>query len=83
LLLALPRAAALGQWLPLAWMAALLLGALLLLRRTQVKGFYEPLGLGLGALLLLALPRAAALGQWLPLAWMAALLLGALLLLRR
>ncbi|WP_170214064.1 cyclic nucleotide-binding domain-containing protein [Hymenobacter nivis] len=33
LLLALPRAAALGQWLPLAWMAALLLGALVLLRR--------------------------------------------------
>ena len=50
---------------------------------TQAKGFYEPLGLGLGALLLLALPRATMLGEWLPLAWMAALLLGSLVLLRR
>jgi hypothetical protein len=46
---------------------------------TLVKGFYEPVGLGLGGLLLLALPA------WptLPLVWMAGLLLAATFLLRR
>jgi hypothetical protein len=46
---------------------------------TLVKGFYEPLGLGLGGLLLLALPQLPGV----PLMWMAGLLLLAVFLLRR
>lgn len=46
---------------------------------TLVKGFYEPVGLGLGGLLLLALPALPGV----PLIWMAGLLLAALFLLRR
>lgn len=50
---------------------------------TLVKGFYEPLGLGLGGLLLLGLHQAPAFNQWVPFVWMGLLLLAALVLLQR
>ena len=51
---------------------------------TLAKGFYEPLGLGLGgAVLLLLVHQSAALNQWAPFIWMGVLLLGALFLLQR
>lgn len=50
---------------------------------TLAKGFYEPLGLGIGGLLLLALHGAPALNQWVPFGWMGLFLLGALALLQR
>ena len=46
-----------------------------------VKGFYEPLGLGLGGALLLGLHYAPSLGQWVPLLWMGGALIGAAILL--
>ncbi|OGX86430.1 hypothetical protein BEN47_13065 [Hymenobacter lapidarius] len=48
-----------------------------------VKGFYEPLGLGLGGALLLALHQAPDLNQWVPFLWMGAFLIGAAVLLQR
>ncbi|WP_139923529.1 cyclic nucleotide-binding domain-containing protein [Hymenobacter sp. DG01] len=50
---------------------------------TLVKGFYEPVGMGLTGLLLLAVQAAPALGAWVPFLWMGLLLLGAILLLQR
>ncbi|SMB99769.1 putative transcriptional regulator, Crp/Fnr family [Hymenobacter roseosalivarius DSM 11622] len=50
---------------------------------TLVKGFYEPLGLGLGGLLLLGLRDSQVLNEWVPFVWMGLLLLGAVFLLRR
>ncbi|QIL74762.1 cyclic nucleotide-binding domain-containing protein [Hymenobacter sp. HDW8] len=50
---------------------------------TLAKGFYEPLGLGLGGLLLLGLHDSPALNQWVPFVWMGLLLLGAVFLLQR
>ncbi|MBC6988771.1 cyclic nucleotide-binding domain-containing protein [Hymenobacter sp. BT491] len=49
---------------------------------TLIKGFYEPLGLGLSGLLLFGLRQMPALSQWVPLVWMALLLLGALYLVK-
>ncbi|MCC3153553.1 cyclic nucleotide-binding domain-containing protein [Hymenobacter sp. BT770] len=48
-----------------------------------VKGFYEPLGLGLGGLLLLGLPQLPELNLWVPFVWMGLLLLGSVFLLQR
>ncbi|GAB2468965.1 hypothetical protein GCM10011375_29530 [Hymenobacter qilianensis] len=50
---------------------------------TLAKGFYEPLGLGLGGLLLLGLHGSPALNQWVPFVWMGLLLLAAVFLLQR
>ncbi|OGX86590.1 cyclic nucleotide-binding domain-containing protein [Hymenobacter glacialis] len=48
-----------------------------------VKGFYEPLGLGMGGALLLALHQSPGFNQWVPFLWMAAFLIGAAVLLQR
>ncbi|MFC7669074.1 hypothetical protein ACFQT0_18260 [Hymenobacter humi] len=48
-----------------------------------VKGFYEPLGLGLGGALLLGLHQNPGLNQWVPFVWMGLLLLAAVFLLQR
>ncbi|WP_375417566.1 cyclic nucleotide-binding domain-containing protein [uncultured Hymenobacter sp.] len=50
---------------------------------TLVKGFYEPLGLGLGGLALLGFAEFDGVNQGLLFAWLGLLLLGALLLLQR
>jgi hypothetical protein len=50
---------------------------------TVVKGFYEPLGMGLTGLLLWLVADVPGLQLWLPFLWMATLLLGAVVMLRR